>query len=189
MKKNILFIFLILAAQSFACNQKTSVANTVTNTVASNTAVSNKSAETVNPSAENARLQAKSCLESNYQGESAKYADCLQSEIIKSQGGREKVLAGLTETHKLIGKISYTSLDVSAPSEIKTTDKAMIAVIPFKITRKNFSDKNEISSDFLIGVSEDQGKTWKFATSSLFSPLEKAFPGVKDLKTPEVKLG
>lgn len=187
MRKIILLTLVVLAAQNFACTQKTSVTNSVSNAAVSNTA-SNKSA-TADPAAENARLQAKSCLEANYQREIEKYADCLQSEIIKSQGGREKVLAGLNETRKMLGKISYNSLDVYVPSEVKTTDKAMVAVIPFKITRKNFSDENEATSDFLIGVSEDQGKTWKFATSSLFSPLEKAFPAIKDLKKPEIKMG
>jgi hypothetical protein len=63
MRKFILLALLILAAQSFACNQKTSVANSVSNAVASNTTVSNKPAAAENPAAENARLQAKSCIE------------------------------------------------------------------------------------------------------------------------------
>jgi hypothetical protein len=168
-----------------AANNKQTTANNTAITSNNNTlTTSNKSSSPENASAENAKLQAKSCVEAQYQADNAKYVECLHPEIIKVSGGKEKVTADLNQMSKMVGKISYTSLDVSTPKEVKTIGKAMAAVVPYQMKRKNAVGEEEISKDFLIGVSEDGGKTWKFATSAMSSPLEKSFPGVKDLETP-----
>ena len=194
MKNPICFIALVsisflLACGDAATNNKQTAANNTAAVSNNNTAtVSNKPSGAENASAENARQQAKSCLEAQYQADNAKYVECLHPEIIKASGGKEKVTAALNQMSKMTGKISYSSLDVSAPKEVKTIDKAMAAVVPYQMTRKNLAGEEETSKDFLIGVSEDGGKTWKFATSAMTSPLEKSFPGVKDLETPDVKM-
>jgi hypothetical protein len=90
-------------------------------------------------------------------------------------------LTDLNKTFQLTGKMNYSSLVVSAPTEIKTAGQVLVTVVSYKI--------NAASSDYLIGVSEDEGKTWKFAVSNFTSPLEKRFPAIKDLKKPEIKLG
>jgi len=189
--KNLIILVALLSFIS-ACadntaNKQTTSNNTQITSNNSTQATSNKSSNPENPSAQNAQQQAKTCLEAQYQPDNAKYVDCLHPEIIKASGGKEKALADLNKMFNMVGKISYTSLDVSTPKEVKTAGKGMITVVPYQMTRKAATGEDETSKDFLIGVSEDEGKTWKFATSAMYSPLEKSFPGVKDLETPEIK--
>ena len=193
MKTILLLLVLVQASQTPSCYQRmfgssnTNNSNSNTQTTSNYNAQSNSEKSTAADfSVENARTQAKSCVEAQYQADAAKYIECLHPEIINSEGGREKTLADLNQMFKMTGKIPYTSIEASTPKEVKKTDKAMMTVVPYQVTRKNSGGETETSKDFFIGVSEDGGKTWKFATSAKYSPLEKKFPGVKDLETPDV---
>jgi hypothetical protein len=190
MNKNV-FIIGLLSLILTGCNtagDSSASKGSANKSASSNSPISNNSTSNAeNSPAGNARLQAKNCVEAQYQADAAKFFECLHPEIVNSQGGKEKVLADLNQMFSMVGKISYSSLDVNTPKEVKASEKNFITVVPYQMTRKTSSGENKTSKDFLIGVSEDQGKTWKFATSAKYSPLEKKFPGVKDLKTPEVE--
>lgn len=137
------------------------------------------------------RAQAKICVEAQYNHEAKIWIDCIHPKILEAQpGGRAKMLKDLQETHALIGKkLPYDSMNFDSPKEVKTLGKFKSAVVPFQVKHKDFDDKPKTSKDFLIGVSEDEGKTWKFANSTpeSINLLDKTVPGVKSLEIPKIE--
>lgn len=139
----------------------------------------------------NAGSAAKSCVQAQFDHEAEKWIDCIHPKILESQpGGREKMLKDVKEMHAMIGKkIPYDSINVDQPKEVKTFGRYKAAVVPYQVSDKDFDDKPRTTKSFLLGVSEDDGKTWKFANSSPESikELDKAVPGVSGMEMPEEK--
>lgn len=139
----------------------------------------------------NVSSAAKNCVQAQFDHEAEKWINCIHPKILESQpGGKEKMLKDVKELYAMTGKkIPYDSMSFDQPKEVKTLGKYKAAVVPYQIQAKDFEDKPKTSKDFLIGVSEDEGKTWKFANSSpeSIAELEKTVPGVKSLETPKVE--
>lgn len=140
---------------------------------------------------ENVRVQAKNCVQAQFDEEAEKWIDCIHPKILESQpGGKEKMLKDLKEMYAMTsGKLPYDSMNFDSPKEVKTFGKYKAAVVPYQVQSKDFDDKPNTTKGFLLGVSEDDGKTWKFANSSpqSINELDKTVPGVKSMEMPKVE--
>ena len=136
---------------------------------------------------ENARTAAEICVKSEYAGKVAGYVDCLHPKFVEAQGGKDKVSSGLQKTLSFTGgHLSYDSMIFSPPKEVKNQDNIMYAAVPYEVTVKDMDGKPKTSKDYVVGISEDGGKTWKFLTSIAADtePMKKAFPAINDLAKP-----
>lgn len=139
----------------------------------------------------NVSSAAKACVQAQFDHEAEKWINCIHPKILEAQpGGKAKMLKDVQEMYALVSKkIPYDSMNFDQPKEIKTLGKYKAAMVPYQIQAKDFDDKPKTSKDFLIGVSEDEGKTWKFANSSpeSIAELNKTVSGVKSMETLKVE--
>lgn len=135
---------------------------------------------------------AKGCVQAQFDQEAEKWINCIHPKILESQpGGKEKMLKDLKEIYAMTGnkKMPYDSMNFEQPKEIKTLGKHKAAVVAYQVSDKDFENKPRTTKGFLLGVSEDEGKTWKFANSSPESikELDKVVPGVSSMEMPKVE--
>ena len=140
--------------------------------------------------AENARAQALGCIQAQYDYDAKKWIDCLHPKVLEAQpGGREKLLKDMQEANAMTGvsKMTYDSLNVEAPKDVKNIGNIRAVVVPYRITSKSLDNKKSTTKEHLLGISEDEGKTWKFviAYKEGIEILDKTFPGIKNIEIPK----
>lgn len=97
-----------------------------------------------------------------------KFADFILPEVITLSGGREKFISVLKETYGPIMKgFSSVKIVLQKPAELIELDKKLIGLVPFHIDGVIAENQNHvISKSHVVGVSTDDGKTWKFVSDS-----------------------
>ena len=151
--------------------------------------------------AEDAKLsaalkQAQECGDATVKGDYEKLVDLTHPAVVKLAGGKEKMIDLLK---KSIGEmkdqgIIFESSKSSAADSYIRSGTALFCVIP-TVVKLKVEKKSETKSEkkrltlpsFLLGVSNDDGKTWKFLDGAQGEPgLRKLVPEIpKDLKFPE----
>jgi len=107
-----------------------------------------------------------------------KFADMHHPVIYKDGGTRKEFLVMLKQTYdknRQSFESSITSL--GKPSELIELDKQLFGVIPKKLELVSFSKRKYITENSLVGISSDNGKTWKFVDGSEFDNVFPMYAG------------
>lgn len=117
-------------------------------------------------------------------GDVAKILDQTYDPIIKSMGGREKAIQEVGKGMKAMkSKISDMKYSVETPGPFQTVGKETFAVVPttLEMTLKDIGTIR--SKGYLLGVSPDNGKTWKYldgAGLKAKGERQKVLPGIHE---------
>lgn len=83
--------------------------------------------------------------------------------VIEKLGGSKKFLATMAtmaQTMKAQG-VEFIGVQVQDPSSTVDTGKDLYGVVPYSLEMK-IKGKNLVTPSYLLGLSEDRGKTWHF---------------------------
>ena len=112
------------------------------------------------------QTQAEGCGRAFIEGDFGRLADCTLPKLVELIGGREKMLEAVrrdVEEMKAEGFEPLSSVN-SAPTQVVRVGSQTYAVLPVKFKMR--TSKEILASDsFMIGVSGDDGKTWKFLSA------------------------
>ena len=96
-------------------------------------------------------------------GNYVRLVDLTYPKVVEMIGGREKMIEMLrrgSEEMKTHGS-AILAAEVSEPKEVVTAGDKQFAIVPMTV-RIQVPDGTLKSTGFLIGISEDRGKTWTF---------------------------
>jgi hypothetical protein len=117
-----------------------------------------------------------------------KIADLTHPKIVKLMGGRDKMISVMKDSTAKMKANGYVirSVKVGAPSDLVSGGGDSYVVVPFQLEMKVPRGKVTQKS-FVIGVSSDRRKTWKFINGSVDRKLiKKVLPELPEkLKLPE----
>jgi hypothetical protein len=123
-------------------------------------------------------------------GEYGKIADLTHPKVLEIVGGREKMIALMEKTiQQLKGQgIEILSTKVAEPSDLVKQGEELYVVVSFELKMK-LKDGKMTTFGYVIGVSNDQGKTWTFVNSSSnLEAIKQILPNLPAaLKLPEPK--
>jgi len=135
---------------------------------------------------------AQSLGDATVKGDCAKVIDHTYDTLIKQMGGREKAIELVEEmmkTFKAKG-ITIKAFTVGEPGEFLTEGAYTFIVIP-TTTQMTVPGGKMIGKSYLLGISSDEGKTWKFADGAGMKnkeQREKLLPKLPaTLRLPEVE--
>jgi hypothetical protein len=112
--------------------------------------------------AQRARKQAGEFGQAFVKGEYATVVDYLHPGVVAKKGGREKVIADMTEeVEKLKPNVEFRAFTFEAPGPVASAGGELYTVLPCSIEAVGFGQKVTVKT-YMIGVSTDQGKTWVF---------------------------
>ena len=120
----------------------------------------------------------------------AKVIDLTYPKVVEIGGGREKLLAQMTDEMKSweAGGVELISSTASSPSQFVSDASGIYAVVPVttKIKAQTGTFQTEGS---LIGISTDGGQSWTFvdATGKDQTELKKILPNLDKLNVPPEK--
>jgi hypothetical protein len=123
-------------------------------------------------------------------GDHAKVADFTYPKIVEAMGGREKMIAFIDMTMKSMKEKGFAirSVKVDAPGEFLTEGENTFVVVP-TVMEMTAPGGKLVGRSYLLGISSDGSKTWRFADGSGLANQEmraKVLPKLPDkLKLPE----
>ena len=83
--------------------------------------------------------------------------------------------------------ISLLAMEVGQPLQIEKVDGQLFALLPIKMTMKT-PDGKFLGESALVGISDDDGKSWKFISSIDQTRFNSVFPKAGEkIKMPEEK--
>ena len=125
------------------------------------------------------------------EGDFSTVIDLTVDGIVELAGGREKAIQELKTTMAKLGEIGVkiASYEVQEPQELVAEGDLIFVVVPYKIGMSTPQGKF-LYKTYVIGISSDEGKTWKFADGSKLNQndatTEKVLPKLPaKLKVPE----
>lgn len=122
-------------------------------------------------------------------GDYGKVIDFTHPKLVEMMGGREKAIALMENSTKEMKKegFEFKSVKVGDPSDIVKQANELYLYVPFELTMK--IPKRKITApSYVIGVSTDQGKTWKYVDGMGGENMNKILPDLPaSLKLPEKK--
>jgi hypothetical protein len=137
-----------------------------------------------------AKAQAEETQNALVKGDYGKIADLTHPKVIEELGGREKMIEITKQGLDAIkaGGVEIKSVKVLEPSVPVKSEKAVWIHVPFDLEMKA-PGKRISARGGLIGVSTDNGKTWKFIDTSLGrDALKKFVPDMPDkLEIPKMQ--
>jgi hypothetical protein len=100
-------------------------------------------------------------------GDYAKIADLTYPKVVEAMGGREKMIAFTEAAMKQIKDQGFTvrAFTISEPTPFLTEGPNTFTVLPTAIEMTNTKGKI-VGKSYLLGISPDGGKSWKFADGS-----------------------
>lgn len=100
-------------------------------------------------------------------GEHAKVVDRTYDKIVELAGGRDKMIRGIGELAKAMEAkgVKIHALNVGEPGDVLTEGKLAFVVVPTVMVMRVPSVSLTMKS-FLLGISSDAGKSWKFVEGS-----------------------
>jgi hypothetical protein len=114
--------------------------------------------------------------------------DMTHPKAVEQLGGREKALATTKTVMKQLkdGGLAIKALSAGEPGEPARGEKELYVVVPTKIEMTAAKGKVN-GTGFILGVSADDGKTWKFVDGAPGpDTVRKMFPGIpKALELPK----
>ena len=126
-------------------------------------------------------------------GDYAKIIDYTNESIVKLLGGRAKAIESTEAVMKLMkaGGFTIKAYNVGEPGKFYTEGDNTFVVIPSSL-ELTFPGGRVIGKSYLLGISPDGGKTWKFSDGAGITKykgmLDKVLPKLPaDLKLPEAE--
>jgi hypothetical protein len=104
----------------------------------------------------------------------AKLVDLTYPKLVELMGGREKMIAILESGSKAMKEKGFAlrSVTVAEPGEFLTEGENTFVVVPTTLEIKAPGGKI-LGKSYLLGISSDQGKTWKFIDGNGLANKEK----------------
>ena len=137
---------------------------------------------------ESMHQNAKKCIEATVKGDYAALVELYHPSLVEKAGGRDRLIELIQKGMEEMKKqgIQITSAKTAAPKAIVKGDKALYGVIPTTVVLDS-EDTTITLKSFLVGVSQDQGKTWVFIDGAPGPEnVRLQFPDIpRDLKLPE----
>ncbi len=161
------FAFLFLAFQ-IACGQSSNALKTT------GEKVSEKSDSRI----VSLKKQADELIASLNNNDFNKFVEMTHPKVIEVVGGRENLLSMMKKVFEENPKI-FESFSASAGNtdSLAESEKLLFGVVPQKIEGTTHNKRKIVVNDCIVGVSNDDGKTWKFVSGEKFDEL---FPASKD---------
>lgn len=138
-------------------------------------------APAVNPKA-TAKTQAEEAQRGYMSGDFGAFVDATHPTIVEENGGREKMIAGLTALAKdsKAKGIMVESATVSEPSDPHAGEHNLYITLPVVLGFRGPDGRVTITTG-LLGVSGDGGKTWRFLDADPGRErLKQKFPDLPD---------
>jgi hypothetical protein len=118
----------------------------------------------------------------------AKVADLTHPALIKLLGGREKMIASMQAGAKEMRAKGFVlrSATIDNPSDLVAAGAERYVIVPFKLEIKTPKGKL-LQKSFVIGVSDDGGKTWLFVNGGVdIKKIKEVLPNLPDaLRIPD----
>lgn len=126
---------------------------------------------------ENLKKQAELLVEAQNKNDFAKAIELTHPQVIEKVGGKEKLISIIRQVNEQIPKFfeSY-SLTLENPTVLVELKEKLFGVVPLKVEAITRQKNKVFSTDSIIGVSSDNGTTWKFVRGETFDEL---FPFAK----------
>ena len=138
----------------------------------------------------NLTARAKELEDALQQKDYAKVIDLTYPKVIEYAGGREKLLAAMTNELKTMEAegVEIVSSSSSAPSQFLHEASSIYAVVPITSKFKAKDGMFQVEGS-LIAISTDAGQNWTFvdATGKDQAELKKILPNLDKLKLPPEK--
>lgn len=168
MKKIFFVIICLLLFLQIACGQ-TQPINTETKTT-----VKNEEAESDYP---NLKIQAGEVAQATVSGDFAKLIDYTYPKILAKLGGKDKMLAFLKNDSAQMKAEGFEleAVEIGKIKQIVVVDNEIFAVVPMTMKIKSPNGKAIGESSF-VGVSNDNGKNWKFLNGINQERFKSLFP-------------
>jgi hypothetical protein len=142
------------------------------------------------PQVEALKKAAQEVADATIQGDFKKLIECSYPTIVKELGGQEKAIEQAANVIKLMKAQGFTikSYTLGNPGELLTEGGNVFSVVPTTLELVTPDAKIEAKS-YLLGISDDAGKTWLFLDGSGIAKKElrdKLLPPLPEkLKFPE----
>src|SRR5690606_3339028 len=119
---------------------------------------------------ENLREAAEAMNSAMLNRDAERFVDFTLPQLAESAGGRSKLVEVLKESFtKTFDAFSTVTLETLEPEALVEIDKKLFGVVPFRIEGVIEENNNSvISQASMVGVSSDNGFTWKFASDATF---------------------
>jgi len=87
----------------------------------------------------------------------------MPDDLIAAVGGREKLSKALVQAKEMLQKsgVSFESAVVELPTSMTTNEGRTFAILPSHVIMQTPTGRLG-QAGFLVGVSDDDGQTWKF---------------------------
>lgn len=106
-----------------------------------------------------------------------KFVEQTHPKVIEKVGGRENLVLMMKKVAEQNPKIFETfSTSVGNPQSLVEAEGLLFGVVPQKIEGITHEKHKIVQKACVVGVSNDQGKTWKFVSGEKFDEL---FPTLK----------
>jgi hypothetical protein len=139
----------------------------------------------------NLKLQAEECNKAFVAGDFGRLVDLTYPKFVSQQGGKAKMIASIEQASKEMKAqgMELISMTVDDPTQVVNAHSELVAVVPVTVKMK-VSGGTLVGESFMLGASEDKGKTWTFVSGSSMdkTELKTLFPAaVEKLILPEQK--
>lgn len=139
-----------------------------------------------------AKARAQEIGQAMIKGDFAKIVDATPAELFGQVGGsRDEAIAAIRRAMEAMQaqKVSLKEYRVETPEKLYKTDSHYFAIVPTAVEMDSPKGKIRVKA-YLLGISPDAGKTWKFVDSNgLIRNKEKVLEVLPklpaDLKLPE----
>ena len=106
-------------------------------------------------------LAARACSKHIFDGHPEGLVDCMPEEIVTRLGGRDALIAIMKNGKDKDAPPDVEDTVIEAPSQMVKGEKRTFAVVPQTVAVK-VPEGRLILKSYLLGVSADEGKTWRF---------------------------
>lgn len=129
------------------------------------------------------KKQADLCSGAVMKNDYAGLAALTHPRVVEKMGGKDAMLASLTETFDQLKKngVAVESSISKEPTAPQKIGNWLVSTIPTEVVMKTSDKRMRIFSE-MVAISEDGGKTWVFADAGGFTADDffKLFPELKD---------
>ncbi len=138
------------------------------------------------------RDQAEKCSTAFIEGDYETFTDLTHRELVRKAGGRDEMIAQLrANAEELSKRFKVLAVEVGVPEEIAEAGADLVAIVP-TVTRMDLPGISEQTHrSFLIGVSDDKGRTWTFLEGSGYDEksIRKVLPDFPEtLELPKIEM-